>query len=106
MRFEGSRIAGGIRALLWIAPFYILILVMKIYYVQRPNLAHSIHILTLGIVSGAFLIGTILYQSRNEKDNRKQCRHLLSAAALSVTLYALCCLLAFSFSGKWVFLCL
>jgi hypothetical protein len=92
-----------VRTLLWIAPFYLLVILAGIYRTHRPVLDHSIHILSLGIFFGTIGVMTILYQSKGERDLHKQLRHLLSATILLGLLYGLCSLLSFSFSGRWTF---
>jgi hypothetical protein len=104
MRAEARQTIKAIRAFLWIVPFYIVALLIKIYNTHRPALSHSIHILTFGIAAGAVCILAILYQSRAEATPQKQWKHLFSATLLTGVLYGLCCLLSYAFSGGWEFI--
>jgi hypothetical protein len=104
MTIDAPQMIRALRAFFWIAPFYIVALVIKIYTIQRPAIGQSIHILTFAIISGAFCVLAILYQTRDEISAQKHWKHLFSASLLTGLIYGLCCLLSYALSGSWEFL--
>lgn len=103
---KDSRIIKTIRGILWIVPFLIWALLIKILFEQDIVDLSFENLLALAIFFGAILIMALLYESREEDNLRKQFKNIIAIIIGIAILYSLCCLLVFLIHGEWAFPCL
>ena len=100
---KAHRIIKTIRGILWIVPFLIWALLIKILFEQDIVDFSLENLLALAIFFGAILIMALLYESREEDNLRKQVKHIIAIIIGIAILYFFCCLLVFLIHGEWAF---
>ena len=98
---KARRIIKIIRVILWIVPFLIWTLLIKILFEQDIVDLSIENLLALAIFFGTILIMALLYESREEDNLRKQVKNIVAIIVGIATLYFFCCLLIYLIYGKW-----
>ena len=98
---KARRIIKTIRGILWIVPFLIWALLIKIFFEQDIVDLSIENLLALAIFFGAILIMALLYESREEDNLRKQVKNIFAIIICIAILYSFCCLLIYLIYGKW-----
>jgi uncharacterized membrane protein len=103
MYVSSRQIVTFARGTLWIASFYLLGVLTKLYYQADVGFKDSIHVLGFGIFFFTLFVMGIMHQTRHEENLHEQTKHIIRAAILLTVNYGFCCLLAFAFFDRWFF---
>ena len=98
---KARRIIKTIRGVLWLFPFLIWALLIKILFEQDIVDFSFENLLALATILGAILVMALLYKSREEDNLRKQVKNIVAIIVGIATLYFFCCLLIYLIYGKW-----
>jgi hypothetical protein len=99
---KARRIIKTIRGVLWLFPFLIWALLIKILFEQDIVDFSFENLLALATILGAILVMALLYKSREEDNLRKQVKNTFTIIIGIAILYSFCCLLIYLAHDEWV----
>ena len=92
------------RGILWVFPFYLILLLSGAAYPNPPypaNLSTGQNFLGIGILLSSILSLSMLFETRKEDKLQKQIKTIFYVTVWGLINYSLCCLLYYQICGEW-----